>query len=69
MTPDGKLMCLSCARELEARDVREAVAKTSRFPKGELVVPLCAECAQRLLEGVPYEQWLDDQRARLRRPG
>jgi hypothetical protein len=60
--PDDKLMCVSCWREPEPRDVREAVVHTLRFPKGELYGALCAECVQPLLEGVP----LDDQWARTR---
>jgi hypothetical protein len=64
--PEDKPMCLSCGRELELRDVREAVVHSSLFPKGELYGPLCSECAQRLLEGVPFERWLDKMRARKR---
>jgi hypothetical protein len=60
--PDDKLMCVSCGRELERRDVREAVVRTVRFPKGVLCGPLCVACVQPLLEGVP----LDDQWARKR---
>ena len=63
---DENLMCVSCGRGLERRDVREAVVRTVRFPKGVLCGPLCVGCVQPLLDDVPCEQGLDDQWARKR---
>jgi hypothetical protein len=47
-----EIVCRSCGRELEPRDVCEAVVHSSLFPEGG---PLCAEsaeCVEPQLEGV-----------------
>jgi hypothetical protein len=48
------LMCLSCARELPPRDIREIIVK------GRTHGPFCDACAQSA-EGIPFDQWLDEQ--------
>jgi hypothetical protein len=62
--PDDKLTCLSCGRELAPGDVREAFVRSSLIPEGEVYGPLCAACAEPLIKGVPFSQWLDEQWAR-----
>jgi hypothetical protein len=58
-----KPMCVSCGRELAPRDVLEAVVH-SFCRKASCVARSVLKCAQRLLEGVPFEQWLDEMCAR-----
>jgi hypothetical protein len=56
----GTLLCLNCRRELAGlREVREIA--TPKGPHG----PFCEACAQSA-EGMPFDQWLDEQWQRQR---
>ena len=61
--PDEKPMPQLRARARAPRRAR-GCAHTWLFPEGELYGPLCSECAQPSLEGVPLRNGLDEILAR-----